>query len=170
MDSIFEVNDWAANTFYSKNEIVKQGNFHYYAKYDFTSSSSFDSSNWNGVNADPVNGKTKPEFVWVPSYNSPVEQEPNVKNIQFGEGYSQRLSIGISSDLPIYSVVFDKRDNFESRAIVHFLTTREAVEFFLFTPPFPYNSLRRFICKKWRLTPNFYNNFNINAEFMEVTA
>ncbi len=175
--SIFEVPDWANSTQYLKNDIVKSNGFYFYANRDHTShpSQTFEQTYtadkllWLGRGEDN-GGLYKPKFQWIPSYNSDSEFEPRVKTLKFGDGYEQRLKDGINNSLIKMNLTFEGRSIQESAAIIHFLETREGVEAFLFIPPAPYNSQRKFKCPRWRHSLKFYNNHTITAYFEEVSA
>ena len=166
MGSIYEVSAWAPSKAYKTNDIVSQGGLFYYAKQDHTSGLTFDSSLWNGITT--VNGKTKPLFFWKPTYNSVVSQEPRVKLIKFGDSYEQRSSDGISNTLLTIELSFELKTNQEAAAILHFLYARAGVESFMWTPPAPFNTQKRFVCRAWTNNFNFYDNNSIKAKFEEV--
>jgi phage-related protein len=165
-DSIYNISNWAATTAYSKHDVVKYQSAFYYAKANHTSGGSFDSSKWHGTTL--FNSETKPLFPWVPSYNSNVEKNPNVKLIRFGDSYEQRIPNGINNNLLNLTLSFDKKSDDEATAILHFLERREGIESFVFTPPKPYNTQKKFICRGWVEVFAFFNNHTIRASFEEV--
>ena len=175
--SIYEVPNWANNTAYQKYDIVKSGTFYFYANRDHTSHASqtfeqtytANDSLWLGRGVDN-GGLYKPKFQWIPSYNSNAKFSPRVKTLKFGDGYEQRLRDGINNNLIRMDLRFEGRTLQESAAIMHFLETRNGVEAFLFVPPAPYNSQRKFKCSDWDHSLQFFNNHSISAVFEEVTA
>lgn len=179
-NSLFDIPEWGNNTAYGKYDIVKVtiGNtvFYYYAGYAHTShitqpfaqTYTENPGLWLGKALDMPTGLLKPEFSWIPSYNSNFDSSPKVKVIKFGDGYEQRSRDGINSVLIILDLLFDGRDINEATAIEHFLFTRESAESFLFTPPAPYIKKKKFVCRNWQNSNVFYNNFTVKAKFEEV--
>jgi phage-related protein len=74
----------------------------------------------------------------------------------------------INNNLLNLSIAFNNRDINEHAAICHFLEVREGEESFLFTPPEPFNELKSFICLRWTPVAEFYDNYSVSAEFLEV--
>lgn len=171
--SIFSITDWATSTLYRVHDPILYNDLYYYALTEHTSGGSFDTDldngKWGGITTDE-NGETKPIFLWTPSYRSNTNNEPRVNQIQFGDGYSQRLEDGINNVLLNLELNFDNRDLNEATAILHFLYVRKGVESFLFTARPPFGKQKRFICKQWSDTSNFYNDISIRARFEETAA
>lgn len=167
MGNIYDISQWQPNTLYHINDIVKNGNFFYYAKLDHTSSSVFEPGNWNGTGSD-FNSEIKPLFFWKPSYNSSPKMTPRIKKVQFGNGYVQRLPDGINNNLININLLFELRSTQETTAIAHFLNTRQGTESFLFTPPPPFGKQKRFVCEDWEPNYLFFDNHTIRVVFQEV--
>jgi phage-related protein len=169
VNSIFDIADWEANEDYDINDIVKLNTLYYYATKSHTSTNSFATdalTNWDGIITE--NGFLKPNFFWKPSYDSNVAVEPKVNTIKFGDQYEQRIPDGISNDLLKVDLIFSKRTQIETRAICHFLFTQKGKNYFLFTPPPPYNKQKRFKCSTWTSQYVFKDNHEIRAVFEEV--
>ena len=111
---------------------------------------------------------TSPHFIWTPAYNMSVSHEPRVRSIKFGDWYEQRIQDVINADLIKISLTFDGRDMKESTAILHFLESRSAKDFFFFTPPSPYNTRRKFICRTFSSSIVSQGVLNISASFDQV--
>lgn len=169
-NSIYNVNSWLANTNYSKDDIVIQNNMYYYAAINHTSSSNFtndlNNGDWKGVIYD--RGQYKPYFQWAPSYKGSNENQPRVKTIQFGDSYFQKIPDGINNLLLNYNFTFEVRGLNEATAILHFLTARNACESFCFIPPAPRGNLLRFYCPKFTDIQEFFNNYQIQANFTQT--
>ncbi len=167
--NIYNINSWAQSTNYNKNDIVIQNNLYYYAAFNHTSTTDFNTDlnggSWLGNIYD--RGQNKPFFQWKPSYRGSNENQPKVKPIQFGDGYTQRIPDGINNLLLNYNFVFDVRDLSEATAILHFLASRNASESFCFVPPAPRGNLLRFICPKWSDIQEFLNNYQIQCNFIQ---
>lgn len=164
--SIYTITDWSPNTSYNVNDIfLYQGNY-YYSIVKHNSGASFNTGYSNGITT--FNGQSKPYFFWKPSYNPDISIQPNVKKVQFGDGYDQSSPDGINNILLPLNLTFDKRTDNEARAILHFLYARKGAESFVFTPPFPYNMNKLFKCGQWRHNHIFANNHTITVVFNEA--
>ena len=177
MASIYDaINSWSSGG-YLKNDIVSTTNdegevYYWYALDDFTSSVSpnVSSNDWGGrglLNTAGVSSNL-PEFVWKPSYNASTNIEPRTLSVRFGDGYEQRMADGINNKLLVLNLTFDKRNEKESLAINHFLNIRGGAESFIFAPPSPFSSRKKFVCKKFSTNYVFYDNYTISATFEET--
>ncbi len=167
--SIFDVPVHSTEDFYDKHDVVipAEGvNTYYYALQNVPLGLGLDRTDyWGGVLT--YNGETKPNFIWVPSYNSSANHAPKTKFVQFGDGFEQRYADGINSNPFTFDYVFDLRSDAEATAIAHFLVTRRAIESFWFTAPAPYNQIRKYLVKEWTHTFIFADNNSIKAQFVE---
>lgn len=168
-NNIYSIPTWAASTNYNRHDIITTNNLFYYAVLSHDSSSSFATDlaaiKWVGYIQD--NNESKPFFTWRPAYNHSTESEPKIKEVKFGDGFSQRSPDGINNILPVFNLEFEGDLN-EVTAILHFLSQRAGHESFVWLPPAPYGSSARFICKKWSNVQPFYNNYKIQASFERV--
>ena len=192
MASIYEIAlyDSSKNT-YVKNEIVHcraclnndassaSGRFYYNLGYSTTAGGNTNATRpeqgggddyWGGYTPYGTANTIIPHFFWVPSYAPSINSEPKVNVIKFGDGYEQRSPENINSDLLKVSLSFDKRDEAETTAIAHFLHQRGAQEAFAFTPPSPYGSVKKFVCRSWDVTMNFEGNYSISVSLEEVVG
>nr|WP_303201946.1 phage tail protein [Hafnia paralvei] len=86
-------------------------------------------------------------FRWKIDPDMGVDSEPQVSVAKFGDGYEQRRSSGLNSNLEKYSVTIRvKRD--EARFLRDFLNRHAGVKCFLWTPPYSYQPIR-VVCRKW---------------------
>lgn len=179
MASIYEIDEWESGVGalpYATNHIVARGTptrFWYSLSNITIAGNNTDptasgQTAWGGYTT--YNNATIPHFFWVPDYGTSVSSEPQVDVIQFGDGYEQRAPQNISADLLKVDVSFDNRDEKEVTAMAHFLHTRGAKDAFAFTPPSPYGSMKKFVCRTWDVSMNFHNNFSLKASFEEVVS
>ena len=170
MASIYEIPEWT-NINWAINDICSHGTtvkrFYYNLRGGYATPF-VGSPDWGGYTT--YNNATIPHFFWVPDYGTSVSSEPQVDVIQFGDGYEQRAPQNISADLLKVDVSFDNRDEKEVTAMAHFLHTRGAKDAFAFTPPSPYGSMKKFVCRTWDVSMNFHNNFSLKASFEEVVS
>ena len=66
-------------------------------------------------------------------------------------------------------MTFDKRGTRESTAILHFLQQRKGMEAFFFTPPEPYSTRKKFVCRRWDSSVSFHDNYSIKLALEEVS-
>ena len=178
MASIYEVPTWnsPSGSTYQKNDIVKYGGYSWYALQSVPASQTpaVTSAYWGGMITVPVSthasagNVTSPNFIWTPAYNMSVNHEPRVKSIKFGDGYEQRVRDGVHNDLISVSLAFEGRDMRESTAILHFLESRSGKDFFFFTPPSPYNTRRKFVCRSFSSNIISQGVLNVSASFDQV--
>jgi phage-related protein len=74
-------------------------------------------------------------FTWPVDSNATVSKKPRVNNIKFGDGYEQRTSYGLNTNLQNWDLSFANREETEANEIDDFLTARGGVESFDWTPP-----------------------------------
>jgi phage-related protein len=169
---IYNISAWAGSTVYKINDIVSNGGYYYYATQPHTSTASFS----NDLNAGLFNGTltyngiTKPYFFWSASYGYNLDIKPNVKTIKFGDNYGVDLPDGINNILLKINLSFNNRDLAEYGAILHFLHTQAGSTQFFFTPPMPFNVVKKFVCQSWTPSQEFYENYKIDAVFEERVA
>jgi phage-related protein len=171
LSSIYHtVISWYASTTYNLWDVVTNDGKIYYALQNHVSTSNFttdlNNGKWGGHGT--FNNQNLPSFLWKPSYNSQVQQEPKVRLIKFGESYEQRASEGINNNLIKVNLNFDLRTDNECIAICHFLHLRAGIESFIFTMPKPFGIVKRFVCRTWNENFQFYDNHDIKATFEEV--
>lgn len=178
MASIYDtVLSWSAATTYSKYDIVLGSDRRYYysvidsntAKNPITPANL--GVSWDGYIS--LNGNLIPDFWWKASYNASIVNKPRVKINQFGNGYQQRVNDGINNNLIEFSLNFENRSEKETVSILHFLRERNGQESFIYNVPTIYsksaNSLNtRYVCSEWTSNYISYNNYSIEAKFIEV--
>jgi len=188
-NSIYNIPVHNKNKAYSKNDIVMVKETplvstgvptnlkYYYALIDVPSGEDTlvtNSAYWGGYE-NINNTQSYPLFLWTPSYNVAVQHAPRVKSVIFGNGYQQRSPDGLYSGLIKIDLTFDKRDEKESRAILHFLKTQKGVTGFVVKklPQIyadgPDNSYKkRFVCQNFNSTYVFHNNYSVKASFIQT--
>ena len=178
MANIYTTPNWLSNNAYNTHDFVTYTDgFIYYAIRSIAAgistflrvsigATSSTGQNWDGMTI--INGVYKPIFIWRPSYQSNYSHTPKIKEISFGDGYTQRIQDGINNNLLSLEISFENRTIDEISAILHFLNARNGTESFIFTPREPFNSVKRFICKEWNDTDSFFGNYSLRAKFIEI--
>lgn len=106
-------------------------------------------------------------FTWTPSFSSPESSRPRVLETELGDGYSQRVRMGLNSDPKTWDLKFDNRSDVEREQIRAFLEARNGVESFDWTTIWGQTG-RKWICKEWDIDPTHANNNQIRARFQQV--
>lgn len=106
------------------------------------------------------------EFYWKPLYGVTSESTAKVREVQFGDGYSQRRGDGINAIGQDWRLTF-KGFTEDMAAIDAFLKSKAGVSSFTFTP---HSNLPegRFICSTWSHTKEAFGIDSINATFKQV--
>jgi phage-related protein len=186
-DSIYNVPEHNSSNTYAKNAIVftqdplqagtgvPKNIKYYYARQDVPSSTAITSlTYWGGYTTISSRRETTlPQFIWTPSYNLSVNQQPKVNSIVLGNGYEQRVPDGIYNNLIRLELSFDMRTELEARAIAHFLRTRKGSQSFAVQHlPEIYqdsaNYVKRFYCPSFNTSFAFHDNYTIKATFVET--
>lgn len=106
-------------------------------------------------------------FTWTPDYGITEQHEPRVITSKLGDGYEQRLAIGLNSDLATWPLVFDNRSNTEYDEIMAFLGARKGSESFDWTTPRGLAG-KRWKCAKWTGIGKSPNLNRVEATFEQV--
>lgn len=86
-------------------------------------------------------------FNWCIRPNYTISNEPDITEISFGDGYTQRRPNGINPMLNTYSVTVKVR-NKQAVKIIEFFTKLKGVHPFIFIEPLT-KQRKKVICKKW---------------------
>jgi phage-related protein len=106
-------------------------------------------------------------FTWTPSFGSPESSQPRAIKAAFGDGYGQRVRLGLNSDPKVWDLQFDNRTDAEREQIRVFLEARGGVEAFDWTTLWG-QAGKKWICEEWSITPTHANNNQIRAKFQQV--
>ena len=103
-----------------------------------------------------------------PDFGIAKRSKPNVKTVQFGDGYEKRITQGLNQNLKEYSVSFKNLTETDSDTIETFLDAR-ALDgaSFTWTPPSE-SAASQFICTNWSKTIRYANRATIQTVFKEV--
>ena len=73
-------------------------------------------------------------FRWKVKPDMEVNSQPSVREVRFGDGYSQRMAAGLNADLKTYSVTLSVPRE-EATVLESFLEEHGCWKAFLWTPP-----------------------------------
>lgn len=105
-------------------------------------------------------------FIWNPSYGSRQSSSPVVRSVRFGDGYEQRLSYGLNTDLKTWDVSFDNVSTAVKDQITGFLDARQGVQNFNWASP--EGAVGSYVCQQWDVTASGPSRWTITATFREV--
>jgi len=105
-------------------------------------------------------------FTWVPSYGSRQNTKPAVSAVKFGDGYEQRVGLGINNMPRTWQLEFTNKPLPVADAIEAFLRARGAVQSFTWTPP--HGEPGRWVCREWTATPTSPKHRTISCTFVEA--
>lgn len=101
-----------------------------------------------------------------PTYGASKTSRPRVLNVQFGDGYSQRVRFGLNTDLKSWNLTWNVSET-DADTIESFLEARAGVESFEWTP-LDTSTAYRWICQEWSKTIPYVNRATITATFIQV--
>lgn len=104
-------------------------------------------------------------FRWKVKPDMEVSSQPSVREVRFGDGYSQRMAAGLNADLKTYSVTLSVTRE-EARHLEAFLAEHGGWKAFLWTPPYGYRQIR-VTCAKWSSRVGMLR-VEFSAEFKQV--
>jgi phage-related protein len=101
-----------------------------------------------------------------PTYGAQKTSQPKVRQVQFGDGYVQRLTFGLNQDPKVWTLTFEVSET-DADTIETFLEARAGAESFTWTPPDETVSYK-WVCLSWSKTIPYLNRATIQATFQEV--
>ncbi|WP_341516402.1 phage tail protein [Citrobacter gillenii] len=104
-------------------------------------------------------------FRWKVKPGMDVASAPSVREVRFGDGYSQRSPAGLNADLKTYNVTLSVSRE-EATALESFLAEHGGWKSFLWTPPYGYRQIK-VTCAKWTSRVNMLR-VEFSAEFKQV--
>ena len=102
----------------------------------------------------------------APTYGAQKSSQPAVRKVQFGDGYSQRLTFGLNQNPKSWSLTWEVSE-VDADTIEDFLDARGGAESFDWTPPDTATSYK-WICEQWTKTIPYLNRASITATFTQV--
>jgi len=102
------------------------------------------------------------------TYGAEKTSAPQVRSVQFGDGYEQRLSFGINQNPKQWSLTWTNITEANADTIEAFLDARAADgASFDWTPPDTATSYK-WICQSWSKVIPYVNRATITATFRQV--
>lgn len=104
---------------------------------------------------------------YKPVYSASKSSQPNIRTVQFGDGYAQRLTYGLNQNPKEWRLTFDITDT-DADTIEAFLNARAAdAASFDWAPP-DSTTTYKWICTDWSREMYEYQRSKINATFRQV--
>lgn len=122
----------------------------------------------DGSYASPEASTT--QFLWSPSYAVPKKVSFRLRKAGFGDGYEQRIGIGINNIKRQWDLRFNNKTEAIAMDIQDFLEAREDGKSFYWKPPFlnRNDEIVLVTCEEFQIVPVTYNSFEITAVFRQV--
>ncbi len=103
-------------------------------------------------------------FRWKVKPDMEVNSQPSVREVRFGDGYSQRMAAGLNADLKTYRVTLSVTRE-EARHLEAFGRARR-LEGILWKPPYAYRQIK-VTCAGWSARVGMLR-VEFSAEFKQV--
>ena len=105
--------------------------------------------------------------VTAASYVASVNESPDLRITQFGDGYQQRNTMGMNTRRKNWRLSFNNRTDADRDKIVGFLHARNGKESFDWIDPTTTN-YKKYVCESWSVDMTSFNNNTISMEFKQV--
>ena len=103
----------------------------------------------------------------TPDFGATKQSQPKVRTVQYGDGYSQRLTYGLNQNPKTWNLKWTAKSNSDADAIESFFDARAGAESFDWTPPAG-GSSGKYICSTWSRDLQYANINIITATFVQV--
>ena len=104
-------------------------------------------------------------FRWKVKPDMEVNSQPSVREVRFGDGYSQSMAAGLNADLKTYRVTLSVTRE-EARHLEAFLAEHGGWKAFLWKPPYAYRQIK-VTCAGWSARVGMLR-VEFSAEFKQV--
>ena len=101
-----------------------------------------------------------------PTYGASKRSRPKVRNVQFGDGLSQRLTYGLNQDAKQWNLTFEVSET-DADTIETFLEARGGAESFDWSPP-DETETYKWICQQWSKQMTSAGLNELTATFQQV--
>ena len=105
----------------------------------------------------------------APTYGASQQNSPRTTTVQFGDGYQQRLLVGMAKNLnPTVWRLTWKVSETDADTITEFLDARANDSASFDWTPLDGSFVRKWICSSWSKSIPYLNRATITATFQEV--
>lgn len=103
-----------------------------------------------------------------PDYGAQKASQPNVRRVQFGDGYEARLTYGLNQNPKVWTLSFVNLTETDADTIETFLDARASdYASFDWSPP-DESDTYKWVCEEWNKSIPFANRATIQATFRQV--
>jgi phage-related protein len=103
----------------------------------------------------------------TPTYGAQKTSQPKVRQVQFGDGYSQRLTVGLNQNPKVWSLTWEVSEA-NADTIEAFLDARAADGASFDWTPLDEATAYKWICYDWSRSIPYLNRATIQASFTQV--
>ena len=103
----------------------------------------------------------------TPTYGAQKSSRPNVRTVQFGDGYQQRLTYGLNQNPKSWSLTWEVSET-DADTIETFLNDRAADNASFDWTPLDEATSYKWICAEWNKSLPYKNRATITATFQQV--
>ena len=103
----------------------------------------------------------------TPTYGAQKNNRPNVRTVQFGDGYQQRLTYGLNQNPKSWSLTWEVSET-DADTIETFLNNRAADNASFDWTPLDDATSYKWICPEWNKSLPYKNRATITATFQQV--
>ena len=108
-----------------------------------------------------------PTFTWLPSFELSLAEQPDVRHVPLGDGFSDYTPVGLRPRNRSWSLRFDTRTRAEVQEILDFLRERGGYRGFRWTPPPPDEIPGIWLAQSWNIRQRNGVVYGIDAVFQE---
>lgn len=103
----------------------------------------------------------------TPTYGAQKNSRPNVRTVQFGDGYQARLTYGLNQNPKSWSLTWEVSET-DADTIETFLNNRAADNASFDWTPLDEATSYKWICPEWNKSVPYKNRATITATFQQV--
>jgi phage-related protein len=103
----------------------------------------------------------------TPTYGAQKNNRPNVRTVQFGDGYQQRLTYGLNQNPKSWNLTWEVSET-DADTIETFLNNRAADNASFDWTPLDEATSYKWICPEWNKSVPYKNRATITATFQQV--
>jgi len=107
-------------------------------------------------------------FPFTPDWGPTISTTPRIKEVGFGDGYTQRTADGLNAMLETVQLTFSGRSDAEAEAIIAFFERHGGVDTFTAQIGFGARTKKYITKGEWRKVPEYNEHNTITATFQEV--
>jgi len=104
----------------------------------------------------------------TPDFGSSRRSQPNVRKVQFGDGYEVRLTYGLNQNPRVWDLKWTAKDSTDADAIEAFFDARAADNASFDWTPLDETSASKWVVDSWSRDHQYANVNTITATFRQV--